>query len=152
MPFRALELPQGVAGRVWLSAMPGRLESWESFLAESAQRQLTQVLCLTPLHEVRRLSPRYAAALAEVQLPFRWSHLPMLDFGLSEQFDDYRAAVDGLAATVREGGSVLIHCAAGIGRTGTTAACLLKRLGDITPVALQRVRDAGSSQIGRAHV
>jgi protein-tyrosine phosphatase len=46
---------------------------------------------------------------------------------------------------VRGGGIVLLHCAAGIGRTGTTAACLLKRLGAPTAVALQRVRDAGSN-------
>jgi len=40
---------------------------------------------------------------------------------------------------------VLVHCAAGIGRTGTVAACLLKRLGVPTAVALRRVREAGSN-------
>ncbi|GAB3669793.1 protein-tyrosine phosphatase family protein [Ramlibacter alkalitolerans] len=40
--------------------------------------------------------------------------------------------------------SVLLHCAAGMGRTGT-AACVLKALGLATPEALQRVRDAGSN-------
>ncbi len=145
MPFRALELPAGVPGQVWLSSMPGRLEPWEQFLQEAQQRQLQEVLCLNPLFEVERLSPAYAAAIAAGTLPFRWTHLPMQDFGLSAAVDDYRQAIDGVAQTVRGGGVLLLHCAAGIGRTGTSAACLLKRLGLPAPVALQRVREAGSN-------
>jgi protein-tyrosine phosphatase len=144
MPFRALELPSPGLGRVWLSSMPGRLEPWPTFLDEAAAKGLHEVLCLNPRHEIERLSPAYAAALAEGNLPFRWTHLPMQDFGLAAELDAYRRAVDTVADTVRAGGVVLVHCAAGIGRTGTTAACLLKRLGATTPVALQRVRDAGS--------
>ncbi len=144
MPFRALALPSPGLGRVWLSSMPGRLEPWPTFLDEAAAKGLHEVLCLNPRHEIERLSPAYAAALAEGRLPFRWTHLPMQDFGLAAELDAYRCAVDTVADTVRAGGAVLVHCAAGIGRTGTTAACLLKRLGATTPVALQRVRDAGS--------
>jgi atypical dual specificity phosphatase len=69
----------------------------------------------------------------------------MQDFGLAEALQTYRAGIDEVAATVRAGGVVLLHCAAGIGRTGTSAACLLKRLGAPTAVALQRVREAGSN-------
>ena len=39
----------------------------------------------------------------------------------------------------------MLHCAAGMGRTGSTAACVLKALGLDTAEALQRVRDAGSN-------
>lgn len=145
MPFRALELPPSVPGRVWLSSMPGRLEPWPSFLAEAAERGLTEVLCLNPLYEVQRLSPAYAAAIAAAELPFRWTHLPMQDFGLADEVGDYRTAVQGVADRVVAGQAVLLHCAAGIGRTGTTAACLLKRLGATTTVALMRVREAGSN-------
>ncbi|RZJ26553.1 MAG: hypothetical protein EOO54_02435 [Haliea sp.] len=41
--------------------------------------------------------------------------------------------------------SILLHCAACIGRTGTTAACVLKALGLPAEQALQQVRDAGSN-------
>lgn len=146
MSFRALELPpQPGLGQVWLASMPGRFESWPDFLQEARQRQLGQVLCLNPLFEVQRLSPDYAAAIAAGTLPFRWTHLPMQDFGLAEALQTYRAGIDEVATTVRAGGIVLLHCAAGIGRTGTSAACLLKRLGAPTAVALQRVREAGSN-------
>lgn len=145
MPFRPLELPPTARGRVWLSAMPGRLEPWPQFLQEAQATGLQEVLCLNPLFEVQRLSPAYAQAIQAGTLPFRWTHLPMQDFGLANELDGYRQAVDTLAATVQGGGVVLLHCAAGIGRTGTTAACLLKRLGWNAAASLQRVRDAGSN-------
>lgn len=145
MAFRALELPPGVPGQAWLSAMPGRQEPWLQFLDEASAKGLRQVLCLNPLFEIERLSPAYAAAIAAGGLPFRWTHLPMQDFGLAEELQPYRAAIDSVADTLRDGGAVLLHCAAGIGRTGTSAACLLKRLGLPTLAALQRVRDAGSN-------
>ena len=50
-----------------------------------------------------------------------------------------------MADTVRAGGVVLVHCAAGIGRTGTAAACVLKALGLEADEALARVRSAGSN-------
>ncbi|MCZ2292048.1 MAG: tyrosine-protein phosphatase [Burkholderiales bacterium] len=146
MPFRALELPPEPGfGQVWLASMPGRFEPWSEFLREARERRLGQVLCLNPMFEIQRLSPQYAQAIAAGTLPFRWTHMPMQDFGLAEALGAYRAAIDDVATSVRAGGVVLVHCAAGIGRTGTTAACLLKRLGAPTAVALQRVRDAGSN-------
>ena len=145
MPFRPLELPAAVSGRVWLSAMPGRMEPWPAFLAEAADKRLQQVLCLNPLFEVERLSPSYAAAIAAGTLPFVWTPLPMQDFGLAEEVDSYRRVVTTMADSVRDGNVLLLHCAAGIGRTGTTAACLLKHLGHTSAVALQRVREAGSN-------
>ena len=50
-----------------------------------------------------------------------------------------------IADAVRSGDTVVLHCAAGIGRTGSAAACVLKALGLPTDDALQRVRDAGSN-------
>ena len=125
--------------------MPGRLDPWPQFLTAAEARRIEEVLCLNPMFEIERLSPAYARAITAGELPFRWTHLPMQDFGLAAELDTYRHAIDGVAGRVKAGAALLVHCAAGIGRTGTTAACLLKRLGATTPVALQRVRDAGSN-------
>jgi protein-tyrosine phosphatase len=148
MPMRALDftpLLPDVPGQVWLAAMPGRLEPWPAFLAEAQARGIARVVCLTPRHEIASLSPAYHAALAQDALPFTWQGLPMRDLGLAEQAQVFRDGIDEVARAVRAGDAVLLHCAAGIGRTGTAAACLLKRLGLPTVLALQRVREAGSS-------
>lgn len=144
MAFRPLALPDEVSGRLWLDAMPGRFEAWRDFLVHARRAGLTQIACLTPLHEIAALSPAYGEAL-ERGLPFGWSHLAMRDFGVAWQADEFRGFVDGLAQGLRDGERTLLHCAAGIGRTGTVGACVLKRLGVATPLALQRVRDAGSN-------
>ena len=144
MSFRLVATPPELPGRIWLAAMPGRLEPWSAFLAQVQQAPIARVVCLTPRHELASMSPAYLAALNAGELPFTWQHLPMRDLGLAEQAQDFRAGIEMLAQAVLAGDGVLLHCAAGIGRTGTAAACLLKRLGLPTTVALQRVRDAGS--------
>jgi len=145
MPFRPLPLPANVPGRLWLQSMPGRLESWNAFLDEARLRALTQVLCLNPLEEVAQLSPDYHRAIGAGRLPFRWRHLPMNDFGLSVDPTLFREGIEELARGLRLGDHVLLHCAAGIGRTGTVAACALKVLGESTEAAMNHVRAAGSN-------
>ena len=145
MLFRGVELGPAASGRLWLASMPGRFEPWPKFLDEAAAARVQQVLCLTPLHEIERLSPAYHEAIVDGELPFRWLHAAMRDFGLSDDLAVFREGVAASAETLRGGGSVLVHCAAGIGRTGTAAACLLKHLGLPTPLALRRVREAGSN-------
>jgi protein-tyrosine phosphatase len=142
--FRPLPLPDDVPGRLWLDAMPGRLAPWQAFLVEARENGLTQLVCLTPMHELTSLSPAYAEAL-ERGLPFGWRHLAMRDFGTAFETAAFREAVDAIAEGLRAGDRTLLHCAAGIGRTGTVAACVLKRLGVPAPQALQRVRRAGSN-------
>jgi len=145
MPFRPLPLPDPVRGALWLHAMPGRLEPWDEFLSDARRVRLTLIVCLTPRHELASLSPDYDAALRQGMLPMRWQNLPMRDLGLAPNREAFREGIEQLALDVSGGEVALLHCAAGIGRTGTAAACLLKRLGLPRSQALQRVRAAGSS-------
>jgi protein-tyrosine phosphatase len=145
VPFRPVPLPEPVVGALWLHAMPGRREPWEKFLAEARRTRLTLLVCLTPRHELASLSPAYDKALRQGTLPMRWLQLPMQDLGLADNFDLFQAGIENIAQGVTSGDVALLHCAAGIGRTGTAAACLLKRLGLPREQALQRIRAAGSS-------
>ena len=145
MALRSLRLPPEIPGQVWLGSMPGRFESWKSFQDEARRNGVTTVVCLAPRAEVAELSPDYHASLTKGGLPFRWMLVPMRNFGLPEDPSAFRRDVAALAQDVRSGDVVFLHCAAGLGRTGTAAACLLKALGVGAHEALQRVRDAGSN-------
>lgn len=125
--------------------MPGRFESWSTFEATAKRAQLTLVVCLTPRSELAELSPRYHTALTQGDTPFRWLNLPMPNFGVPQDATGFRRDVRDIAQALQRGEAVMLHCAAGLGRTGSTAACVLKSLGLSTEDALKRVRDAGSN-------
>ena len=145
MALRRVRLPSEVPGQLWLGPMPGRFQAWSAFATEAQRSGLGLVVCLTPKPELAELSPDYHAALARGRLPFGWMHVPMRNFGLPEDPAAFRRDIGAIADTVRDGKAVLLHCAAGMGRTGTAAACVLKALGLDAHEALQRVRDAGSN-------
>lgn len=106
------------------------------------------VLCLTDLPEIEKNSPRYAEAIKAHLLPWHQTMLPMPDFGAADDRDAWLAHVREVGNQVKGGSTVLIHCAAGIGRTGTAAVCLLMTLGMRRGDALKAVLAAGSRPEG----
>lgn len=145
MNLRPVELPAGVDGALWLSAMPGRFGSWGEFEAQARSLRLAVVVCLTPRDEIEELSPDYARAVLRGGASYEWLHLPVPNFGVPPDAPAFRAAIERIANRVRAGEAVLMHCAAGMGRTGSAAACVLKALGLPAEAALQHVRAAGSN-------
>lgn len=125
--------------------MPGRREDWPVFLEMASTARLNRIVCLTPRAEVAALSPEYLAAMECGTLPCHLQEIPMADFGVSDSARLFAAGVRELARALEAGESALVHCAAGMGRTGTVAACVLKALGLPTDDALLRVAAAGSS-------
>jgi protein-tyrosine phosphatase len=145
MPLRPVDLPAGVPGALYLSSMPGRFEPWPHFLADAQAAGISHVVCLTPRSEIGELSPLYHAGVITGKLPFRWTQLSMRNFGLPEDVRAFRDGVRAIAGALAAGDAVLLHCAAGLGRTGSAAACVLKSVGVDADEALRRVRDAGSN-------
>jgi predicted protein tyrosine phosphatase len=143
--MRPVVLPSAVPGQLWLGAMPGRFEPWPQFEQQAQRCGLALVVCLTPRSELAELSPDYHAAVTAGRLPFRWQSVPMRNFGLPEDAASFRRDITRIADAVRNGDGVLLHCAAGMGRTGSAAACVLKALGLAAEEAVARVRAAGSN-------
>ena len=145
MNLRPVDLPESARGSLWLSAMPGRFGSMPDFEQHAQAIGLAMVVCLTPRDEVEELSPDYAQAILRRASPYEWVHLPVPNFGVPPDAKAFRTAIERIAERLRKGDAVLMHCAAGMGRTGSAAACVLKALGCPTDDALDRVRAAGSN-------
>lgn len=142
--FRTVKLPRGITGTLLLHSMPGRHEPFAAARAAIANARVSRVVCLTPEDEIFARSPEYAAA---IRAGVPWTHVacPIPDFGIPEDRERFTAAVNAAADALRRGENVLVHCAAGIGRTGTFAAAVLCALGLPLHDARKRVHAAGSS-------
>jgi protein-tyrosine phosphatase len=145
MNLRPVELPPGIRGSLWLSGMPGRYGTWPEFEEKAKATGLKVIVCLTPRDEIEELSPDYGAAVLKPGKSYEWVHLPVPNFGVPPNAQAFRDAIERIASRLQAGDSVLMHCAAGMGRTGSAAACVLKALGLPSNEALERVRAAGSN-------
>lgn len=143
MILRRVALPE-VPGGLWLSAMPGRAAPLDDFLAATASERIDHVLCLAGEAEIMAKSADYAALLASGERPWNWRALPIEDFGIPGDAAGFAGRIAETAALLCRGERVALHCAAGIGRTGLAALCLLRALGLERPEAERRIREAGS--------
>lgn len=143
-PLRPVRLPEGVSGRLLLSAMPGRFDPLADFLAAATAAGVSQVACLAEAGEIARKAQAYAAARAGAALPFAVIDHPVPDFGAPAEAAAFDAFITGLSGALRNGETVVIHCAAGIGRTGMAAQRVLRALGLAPDEAAARVRAAGA--------
>lgn len=143
MPLRRLAMDDLVPGTLLLSAMPGRDGAFSAWLESLHTAGVGHIACLTGAAEVARLSPDYAAwREGGAALPVH-AH-PVQDYGVPGDAAAFADFVAGLAALLRAGEGVAIHCAGGVGRTGLTALCLLTALGLDADAARARVEAAGS--------
>lgn len=142
--FRSVVLPDDVKGRLYLHSMPGRYEPYEATRDAVRMKGISQVVCLTSLDEIEGKSPDYARALQRNAIPWQQTMFPIVDFGVPTDLEQFRQLIERIAAQLRNGVNILLHCAAGIGRTGTVASCVLVLLGLTPAEAMARVQQAGS--------
>lgn len=142
--FRSVDLPDDIGGRLYLHSMPGRYEPYQSTLDAVRMKGISKIVCLTSLEEIEAKSPAYARALQRNAVAWQQAMFPIVDFGVPGDRASFLTFVNGIVADLRAGVNVLLHCAAGIGRTGTVASCVLVALGIAPDEAAQRVYEAGS--------
>ena len=103
-------------------------------VAVLAERGVSTIACLLADHEMpAELTAAYETSALEVlrfQIP---------DFGRPANADALSVFLDDLLLRLRRRETIYLHCFAGIGRTGTVLACLLKTAGAAgDPVELVR--------------
>lgn len=148
MPPREVDvapLLRSSGGRLFLHSMPGRSETVAQTLAAMLARGITRVVRLTSDEETVSKSREYFWASTDAKVwPFATDVVPVADFGTPADRAAHDALARDVAARLRAGESVLVHCGAGIGRSGTFACCVLVALGATPAEALRTVLAAGS--------
>ena len=141
MKFRSPDLP--APGRLFMHSMPGQREPLVDVLHSVQALDIRQVFCLAPMDEIKHKSPEYYSTLSD-KLSCDITMLPIPDFGVPTDVAAFWGAIDQIATTLRAGANVLVHCAGGIGRTGTVAVGVAIRLGMTHADALAAVKAEGS--------
>jgi protein-tyrosine phosphatase len=143
-----------VGGRIGMTHAPGR--SGPDAMGRMWQRAHDADLAAIEAHGVglmvSLIEPDEFARLGVPNLPlavasrrFRWRHFPIVNMGTPAAYpsDQLGRLLDEVETVLRKGETVLFHCAAGLGRTGTMAALvLIDRFGMPPAQAIDAVRAA----------
>ncbi len=144
MLFRQVQLPSNTRGRLYLLSMPGRNEALREAFNQIRLLSIDRIICLAPLNDIRRTLPSYADAIESGNLPCACRLYPIEDFGVPKDLEPLGVFTKDTAKLLNDSKRLLMHCGAGIGRTGTVACCILLALGVSEGDAVATVRQAGS--------
>jgi protein-tyrosine phosphatase len=142
--FRQVELPAEVSGHLSLYSMPGRYEPLVETWSEVQRLAVAAIVSLAPLDEIREKSPEYAESIETNAIPCQLWRLAICDYQGPDDDQAFWQLATRVMETLRQGDNVLVHCGAGIGRTGMFAIAVLMALRLVDEEAQRRVKAAGS--------
>ena len=126
---------------MWLDATC--MERYGQTYLQCAPRQQTEMLDLIAFGKNADKDPRLSTGI-EFFSTLRKYTVEISDFGVPQDREKFLALAKNVADWLRQGEKIMIHCGAGIGRTGTLAVSVLLMLGSTLKEASQKVRESGS--------
>ena len=140
-------------GRIGMCACPGgrRIRVSGADIADDLERDLHAISASGAAGLVSLIEQAEFEILRVTTLPVSsrklgiwWRHLPIRDMRAPDETFEQRWQLEGtrLRGLLEQGTSVVFHCWAGLGRTGTVTARLLVELGTPPGTAIHRIREA----------
>ena len=129
-------------GQLLAGAYPIRVGEAEQTMRQRVHRFLaigmTSFVDLTEAHECVSYFPFLMAGVSERICPPAYQRLPIRNWDVPTSPMMMRI-LDAIDTALAEGQSVYVHCAGGIGRTGTVVGCYLVRHGMQGEAALEEI-------------
>ena len=147
----AFEPNISIVGRIgsgFLAVMPKPVTGeWaEDEFANISRFGIRQVVSLLETDEAEVFDLHDEAALCEKN-GMRFIHYPICDRSLPESLDDFVEFTHQIFRDVESGVSTVVHCLAGIGRSGITACGVLIHSGMTAEGAFDQITEARGLQV-----
>ena len=132
-----------IISKLSISLCPGKQDSlWnrnlDSDLSNIKSLGITVIVCLLEWNEMRMLNISDFPNKAK-KAGFIFYHFPIKDRRAPKQ-GDLKIMIPIIIQHLKENQNVLVHCRAGLGRSGTISACCLVNLGYLGKDAINIVR------------
>ena len=141
--FREVNVPSAEA-KLYLHSMPGRYDTMENFISSLIKDEIDYIVCLTSDEEIQIKSPEYKDAIETGTIPCARLIFPIEDFNVPTDKSEYKKFLTDVVEKFKNQKNILIHCAGGIGRTGTFAVGFLIEYGFTKKEAFNMIEQAGS--------
>lgn len=171
--FRQVNISDRTESRIYLHSMPGLNEPMDTFKEEMWRCGITRIICLAPFSDIEDYSWSYAQDIKKNAGPWKYDLFEIPDFGIPDDREAYLTHILNIAGLIlhtalqestnthpihshapmnatektdlnAKNEHILIHCMAGVGRSGTYAIILLLALGYPSEEAYKRVKKIGS--------
>ncbi|MFT5258798.1 MAG: protein-tyrosine phosphatase [Saprospiraceae bacterium] len=126
-------------GDGFLAAMPKPpSETLPAAISSISQQKVNQIICLLEVAETTSLGLKKEAELTQ-QYSMQFLQYPIEDLHLPASVASFSALSQQLYQDIKQGVNTVIHCRAGIGRTGMLCAAILANAGFSAPQAIDHI-------------
>jgi protein-tyrosine phosphatase len=149
-PFKISRLALDPRGEIALSRMPGSVTCIEDDVAEIVALNCACVLTLAPHEELIRHGAHRLPSLLMTE-GIEWHHFPIVDYAtpLPSQERAWSDLSERLHDHLNNNRTILVHCYAGVGRSGMIALRLLVEQGANPEEALKQIRQVRPGAVER---